>query len=251
MLRFACSLAAVACAVVAVVVGVTACGEKSKIGAPCDEIGPDEVEICEGTRRLRCDGNAYQLLAACHHDCVEGAGTPHAAEVGADETWTCVGSPHLVQGNVIVAVGATLTIEPGSEVRLLPSTHVTVSEGARVVVDAPAGAEVLFTSDNALAGGFGTSNTGGLDVFSTADAKPSILRGLIVERGQNGITVSGLSSRTEEHPVIERCTFRDNSRFGILVNCEDADVDVPDYAAAGNQFFSNGSGEVSTCAALE
>jgi len=224
------------------------CGEESKIGAPCEDVGPDEVEICEGTQLLRCDGNGYRVLAPCHHDCVEGTGTVHAqGEVGTSETWTCVGSPHLVQGVVTVANGATLTIEPGSEVRLLPSTHVTIAEGARVVVDAAAGSEVLFTSDNELAGGFGTSSTGGLNVFSTGDAAPSILRGLIVERGQNGITVSGLSSRSEEHPVIERSTFRDNTRFGILVNCEGVDVEVPDYAASGNQFFSNAGGAVSTC----
>jgi len=243
MLRAVCSLV--------VVIGSVAfagCGTDSKIGKPCTP--DDEVEACEGTQLLRCDGSAYRLLAACHHDCVEGVGTTHAqGEVGTDETWTCVGSPHLVQGVVTVASGATLTIEPGAEVRLLPSTHVTVSEGGRVVVDAPAGAEVLFTSDNELAGGFGTSNTGGLDVFATSEAAPSVLRGLIVERGQNGITISGLSSRTEEHPILERCTFRDNTRFGILVNCENADVVVPDYSLTGNQFFSNGTGEVSTCTA--
>ena len=232
--------------------GSAACGPTSLIGTACTDVPSTEIEICEGTQRLRCDGNTYQLLATCHHSCVVGEGTAHAAgEVGSDETWTCAGSPHVINGNVSVASGAVLTIEPGAAVRLQPTTRVTIPEGARVVIDATPGAEGLFTSNNGLAGGFGGNSVGGLNVFATAEAEPSIIRGLIVERGINGITISGVSDRSDELPVIERCTFRDNTRFGILVNCEGGDVEVPDYALTGNQFFENGSGDVSTCASLE
>jgi hypothetical protein len=231
------------------VAGLAACGEKSKIGTACDEVTADEFEICEGTQLLRCDGRVYRLLADCHHQCVTGAGTAHeAGDISADESWACADGPHHVNGVVAVLDGATLTIEPGAEVRLLPSTSINIAPAARVVVDAPSGSEVLFTSDNQLAGGFGTGATGGLNLFATADVEPSLLRGLIVERGQHGISIAGLSERTEELPVVERCTFRDNVGFGILARCENTDVVLPDYTATGNSFFGNGDGDVSTCA---
>lgn len=233
-----------------VAAGMLACGEKSKIGTACDEVTADEFEVCEGTQLLRCDGRVYRVLAECHHQCVAGAGTDHAAgEISTDETWGCAEGPHRINGVVSVLDGATLTIEPGTEVRLLSSTSVNIGPAARVVVDAPSGAEVLFTSDNELAGGFGTGATGGLNLFATADVEPSLLRGLIVERGQHGISIAGLSERSEELPVVERCTFRDNVGFGILARCENTDVVPPDYTATGNSFFGNGEGDVSSCAA--
>jgi hypothetical protein len=232
------------------VCGISACGEKSKIGQPCTDVSDDEYEICEDLQLLRCDGRVYRVLAECHHQCVTGPGTAHAGgELSADETWTCAEGPHHVNGVVSVADGATLTIEAGAEVRLLPSTSVNVAPAARVVVDAPAGSEVLFTSDNELAGGFGTGATGGLNLFASADVEPSVLRGLIVERGQHGVSIAGLSERADELPVVENCTFRDNVGYGILARCESTDVVLPDYTASGNSFFANGVGDVSSCAA--
>ncbi|HEY1101601.1 MAG TPA: hypothetical protein VGF99_21865 [Myxococcota bacterium] len=229
-----------------VVVDVGACGPGSLIGQPCTP-GTDALETCEGTARLICNGSYYELLATCDHDCVAGPGTTHeATELTADETWLCAEGPHLVTGNVTVGEGVTLTIEPGTEVRLQPTTTITAVEGARVEIDAAPGNEVLFTSDNGFSPGFGSAATGGLNVFATSAAEPSIVRGLIVERGNNGITVSGLSDRVEELPVIERCTLRDNQIFGILVNCETTDTEVPDWAAS-NTFFENAGGDVSSC----
>jgi len=229
-------------AIVVSALAVAGCPRATQIGAPCETAGE---EICEDTAKLRCDGRQYQLLAPCHAECVTGAGTTHEqGELTADETWLCAESPHLIRGVVAVGPGATLTIEPGAEVRLEPSSHVDVDVDGRVVIDATPGGPVLFTSNNELAGGFATAATGGLNVFATS-GEPSILRNLIVERGQNGLGVFGLSA-TATPPVIERCTFRDNVGFGIRVSCDAVDSPVPDFEADGNLFFGNG-GDVSTC----
>lgn len=45
------------------------------------------------------------------------AGTPKSGIISADETWTTVGSPYWIEGDVTVASGANLTIEPGVEVK--------------------------------------------------------------------------------------------------------------------------------------
>lgn len=228
----------------AVILVVVGCPRATLIGAPCETAGE---EICEDTAKLRCDGRQYQLLATCHFDCVVGAGTTHEqGELTADETWLCAESPHLVRGVVTVGPGATLTIEPGAAVRLEPSSHVDVDVDGRVVIDATPGGPVLFTSNNELAGGFATAATGGLNVFATS-GEPSVIRNLIVERGQNGLGVFGLSG-TATPPIVERSTFRDNVGFGIRISCDAVDSPVPDFAAEGNLFFGNG-GEVATCAA--
>jgi hypothetical protein len=242
MVRIALQLAAVV--LVAVVAGV-GCPRSTLVGAPCEVPGE---EVCEDLQKLRCDGRQFIILAPCHAECAPGPGVTHEqGEVAADETWLCADSPHLVRGVVTVAPGATLTIEPGSEVRLEPSSHVDVDVDARVVIDATPGGPVLFTSNNGLEGGFATAASGGLNVFATSRVEPSIIRHLIVERGQNGLGVFGLSS-TATPPVVERSTFRDNSGFGIRLSCDAIDSPVPDFDAAGNLFFGNGGGDVSSCA---
>jgi hypothetical protein len=45
------------------------------------------------------------------------ANTYHSGTITSDETWTLEGSPHIIQGLTTVKNNATLTIEPGVEVR--------------------------------------------------------------------------------------------------------------------------------------
>jgi hypothetical protein len=217
--------------------------EKSLLGAPCEETGE---EVCEDLQKLRCDGRSYQLLAPCHHECAPGTGVTHEqGTITAPEIWTCADSPHLIRGVVSVAADVTLTIEPGAEVRLEPSSHVDVDPAGRVVIDATAGGPVLFTSNNDLAGGFATAATGGLNVFATS-GEPSVIRNLIVERGQNGLGVFGLST-TATPPIVENSTFRDNVGQGIIISCDATDSPVPDFEAQGNLFFGNDGGDVGVC----
>jgi hypothetical protein len=232
------------------VVLAAACGRSSLVGTPCTEAGE---ELCEDVAKLRCDGTVYALLAPCHHECVEGAGIEHTVDVAADETWTCADGPHVLTNRVTVAPGATLTIEAGAQLRIDPSFTLDVDEEGRLVADATAGAPILVTANNGQQAGFGTSSQGGVNVFAVpAGREPSVLRHVIIERAFNGLGVSGLSD-VATPPVVENCTFRDNDRLGIKVRCDaadaaDPDIVVPDFAAAGNQFFENGEGDVGQCA---
>jgi hypothetical protein len=225
---------------------VVACGPKSVIGQPCETAGE---EICEGAQRIRCDGTRYAVLAPCSYECVEAEGVTHEqGELLADETWTCAEGPHIVNGNVTVGAGATLTIEPGVQLRLTPSSTLNAPEG-RIVIDATAGGPVLVTSDNGQQAGFAASGSGGINVFAApAGVEPSVLRHVIVERGRNGLGVFGLSA-TAVPPVVENCTLRDNQGLGIVVGCDEPDAPVPDFVAAGNQFFDNGEGDFGACQA--
>ena len=46
--------------------------------------------------------------------CVPG---PHSGEITVDQTWCAVDNPHILQNDVSVAAGVTLTIEPGAIVK--------------------------------------------------------------------------------------------------------------------------------------
>jgi len=232
--------------VASVGVGVgSGCGPQSQVGRPCETAGE---ELCEGVARLRCDGARYALLAPCHHECVEGEGVRHEqGELTADETWTCEEGPHVVNGQVIVAAGAILTIDAGALLRLTPSSTLDVDPEGRLVIDATAGGPVLVTSDNGQQAGFASSRSGGINVFAVGSGvEPSLLRHVIVERGHNGIGVFGLSASSTP-PVLDNCTLRENQGLGILIGCDEPDAPVPDFAAAGNLFFNNGGGDVGSC----
>jgi hypothetical protein len=226
-------------------VAAVGCGAKSLVGAPCDNAGE---EICEELALLRCDGTRYALLADCHHECVTADAVVHEqGTIETDETWTCAAGPHVVNGRFAVGPGVTLTIEPGASVRLNPSSFIDVDPEGRVVVDATSGAPVLLTSNDGQQAGFGAPAVGAINVFASAGGlQPSLLRHVIVERGYNGLGVFGLSA-TRVAPTVENCTMRDNQDFGIVVRCAEFDAPIPDFAAAGNQFFENGEGDVSPC----
>ena len=241
--------------VVADVACLPACPRTTLLGEPCAPTDPQKV--CEDRTELRCDGQVYVLNAACSAEC-DGDGTVVAHEqesIDADDTWTCEDGIHVVTGTVNVGAGATLTIAPGAAVRINSSSRVDVDRAGRLVVDAPAEAPVVVTANNGELGGYGAATSGGINVFA-AEGEPSIVRGLIVERGIHGIGIFGLSSTTNT-PVVQRSTFRDNQNFGIKVTCDEIDFGVPDFAVScadvdndapcGNQFFSNGAGDVSGC----
>ena len=246
----------VAVVVVAVsLVAVSGCGPQSLEGQPCT--GADDPDVvCEERLQLRCNSQIYVRQSDCSSECTEGAPeVPHQGDISASQTWACETGVHIVTGLINVAAGATLTVAPGAAIRVDPSSRIDVDPAGRFVVDAPDLQKVLVTSNNGEGGGFGASSSGGINVFAS-EGEPSIVRGLIIERGIHGLGVFGLSTTTAT-PVIQNSTFRDNQNFGIKVTCDELDFVVPDFTAAcadvadgapcGNAFFGNGLAEVSTC----
>jgi hypothetical protein len=80
--------------------------------------------------------------------------TRHSGDVKDGEVWTAVGSPHIVEEDVYVRNGATLTIEPCAEVRIAAEKRIDVASPltpntGKLVAEGTANKPIKFTSDGA------------------------------------------------------------------------------------------------------
>ena len=84
-------------------------------GVGFDAGGPDDNDGSTG------DGAVVDACPA-----LTGAGTTHTTAISADETWTAAASPHIVPGDIQIATGATLTLEPCAVVQIAGDHGLTV-----------------------------------------------------------------------------------------------------------------------------
>jgi len=107
-------------------------------------------------------------------------------------TWTVVGSPYLVQGNITIAPQSSLTIDAGATVYIAHDSKITV-EGT-LMVNGTSSSEVLFASP-------GGGDWAGI-VFINVDGS-TISAGRFIKCGVNtAITAQGSSNI-----IITDCTF--------------------------------------------
>ncbi len=127
-----------------------------------------------------------------------------------DTVWTLTDSPFVVSKNIIVCQNATLTLEPGVEVRFGGDFSLTV-EG-RLSVSGEENNPTTFTSnkDQPKAGDWGTIK------FNKTES--STLAYCIVQYAKNAITIEDSSVR------IEKCEISTNSLNGILIANSIAEV---------------------------
>jgi len=184
------------------------------------------------------------------------ADTYHSGGINSDETWTFAGSPHIVTSLITVKNNATLTIEPGVEVRFNelatnPTLIIGESSGTdgRLIARGTPTQKILFTSnatnpqpgdwnhiifwstatsdsviENAIIE-YGRGNEGSVEIWGS---NPTIRNCTVRNSLRSGISVSGHS--TSE---IVGCQFEDNTEYGVRISGSSPIVD-------GNTFNNNG-----------
>ncbi len=161
------------------------------------------------------------------------ADTPVSGSITTDTTWTQAMSPIWVEGSITVTSGATLTIDPGVDVRFDGYYSLTMSSGALVADGDAAGAGVItFTSNftdpwpGAWAGINVYDDTGGsllddvvISYASTgitfADVSVPVTNSQILNSQWYGVYIS--SSTTPYDLVFSGTTIADAGSYGIYI----------------------------------
>ena len=133
--------------------------------------------------------------------------------ISANTTWTLANSPYVVTSSVTVNNNATLTIEPGVQVRFNVNTGLTIGSGTAGILKAQGTttAPITFTSNSATPA---PGQWNGIAFTLTTAA--SILDRCVIEYGGAGINDTNVRVNSST-PTIQNCTIRSSDGHGIFV----------------------------------
>jgi len=153
------------------------------------------------------------------------AETEVSGNISSDTTWTVSGSPYVVTGEIEVYGSsssncATLTIEPGVEVRFRSAGALAIGKydninywAGALVAHGTAESPIIFTSDSTTPA---PGDWGGL-LFSNQDNATTILEHCIIEYGGGNYTLSSYSNVKVDRcsPTLVNCTIRNAYQAGL------------------------------------
>lgn len=137
--------------------------------------------------------------------------------ISKDSTLTLEGSPYLVEANLVVKNGATLTIEPGVRLKFNPSVGMTIRGTLKAM--GTESNKIVFTSAEADKWGmllFDSTSTGATYDESGVYASGSVLKNCVLEYGGNtGITNGAMLYLNKIAPHLEGTTIQYSKTSGI------------------------------------
>lgn len=116
----------------------------------------DTTTLADGNYTLKAvyatQADAYQGEAVRDILIINSA-TWHSGTISANETWKN-DAVHIIEGDLVIAAGVTVTIEPGTVVKLMQNAHITVADSGILNATGTNDAFVVFTSfaDDAAGG---------------------------------------------------------------------------------------------------
>jgi parallel beta-helix repeat protein len=150
-----------------------------------------------------------------------------------DTTWDLAGSPYTLTGSIMVAAGATLTIEPGVEVRINAGLGIQIGSpegmGPGTLVAIGTGANPIIFTSNLTSPGPGDWNSIYFTDFAV-DAEytsgsyttGSTMQHCVVEYGGGAGGSTGAVLLVSSSPFLHGCEFRLNARAGVWADMSGA-----------------------------
>ena len=159
-------------------------------------------------------------------------------------TWTKSGSPYLVQGNILITNGATLTIQPGVTVNFQGGYKLLVS--GRLLAAGTVADTIRFTTVNTTTGWQGIRFD---NIASSNDSSRisycSVTYGVLLAANGAGISVNNFSKLSITNSSITNCTANQGFGGGIYMSSSNAMVSDNNisfnHSLAGGIYINNGS----------
>ena len=126
-----------------------------------------------------------------------------------DTTWTTAGNPYFVDDNIRILNGATLSVEPGVEVRLGIYEYIEVQSGGRLLAEGTATQPITFTSE------YGSPSKGDWGEIRVLSGGSARLARCDISYGGDWQR-SSLHIQTSDVQVRD-CRIHDNSSGGVYV----------------------------------
>lgn len=135
------------------------------------------------------------------------ADTPVSGLITSDTTWTAAMSPIWVEGDIFVTNAATLTIDPGVEVRFDGFFDITVSDGALIAVGDAGGAGVITFTSN-----YTVPFAGAWEGLIFDGGGSSVLDDVVIRYAQTSVRLNGASVPMTDVQIL------DSSWYGVWVS---------------------------------
>jgi parallel beta-helix repeat protein len=135
-------------------------------------------------------------------------------DIWGSETWTLEGSPYILTDNISIMDGATLTIEPGVEVRFEEAMGLDIS--GTLITQGTGDQPILFTSNSSAPD---LADWQGLFFHNSPGNPTSLMSHTIIEYAEKGVEIESGNPIYNLPPHITMTTFR-NCTYGMYLDIE-------------------------------